>query len=50
MMVASIETALELWAYSSCEVKQRMPGLLARERAAADAGLFLDGLLSDAQH
>ena len=40
---ASIETALELWASSSMKV--RMRPLFTQERAAASAGLFLDGLL-----
>jgi hypothetical protein len=39
---ASIEAALELWASS---MKVRMRPLLTQERAAASAGLFLDGLL-----
>jgi SRSO17 transposase len=47
MVVASIETTLELWATSLREVKQRMRGLFAQDRAAVNAGLFLDGLLGD---
>jgi SRSO17 transposase len=47
MMVAPIETTLELWASSLRDVKRRMRGLFAQERAAVNAGLFLDGLLSD---
>src|SRR5580698_2036341 len=47
MVVASIETTLELWASSLRDVKRRMRGLFAQERAAVNAGLFLDGLLSD---
>jgi len=47
MMVTSIETTLEIWASSLREVKRRMRGLFAQERAAVNAGLFLDGLLSD---
>jgi SRSO17 transposase len=47
MMVASIETTLELWASSLRDVKRRMRVLFAQERAALNAGLFLDGLLSD---
>jgi len=39
---ASIEAALELWASS---MKVRMRPLFTQERAAASAGLFLDGLL-----
>src|SRR5665213_2789370 len=47
MAGASIETTLELWAASLREVKQRMRPLFAQERTAANAGLFLDGLLGD---
>jgi SRSO17 transposase len=47
MMVASIETTLELWASTLRDVKRRMRVLFAQERAALNAGLFLDGLLSD---
>jgi SRSO17 transposase len=47
MMVAPIETTLELWASTLRDVKRRMRGLFAQERAAVNAGLFLDGLLSD---
>jgi hypothetical protein len=47
MMVASIETTLELLASSLRKVKPRMGELFAPERAAVNAGLFLDGLLSD---
>jgi len=47
MMVASIETTLELWASTLRGVKHRLRGLFAQERAAVNAGLFLDGLLSD---
>ena len=47
MMVASIEATLELWASSLRAVKSRLRGLFAQERAAVNAGLFLDGLLSD---
>jgi SRSO17 transposase len=47
MMVASIETTLELWASSLRDVKRRMRVLFAQERASLNAGLFLDGLLSD---
>jgi hypothetical protein len=46
---ASIETALELWASSLREVKRRMRRLFAQERSAVNAGLFLDGLLSEEQ-
>lgn len=45
MAGASIETTLELWASSLCEVKARIRPLFTHERVAASAGLFLDGLL-----
>jgi SRSO17 transposase len=45
MAGASIETTLELWASSLRDVKVRMRPLFTQERAAASAGLFLDGLL-----
>jgi len=45
MAGASIETMLELWASSLCEVKARIRPLLTQARVAASAGLFLDGLL-----
>ena len=44
---ASIETTLELWASSLRDVKGRMRPLFAQERSAVNAGLFLDGLLSE---
>src|SRR3954468_9928607 len=44
---ASIETTLELWSLSLREVKSRMRPLFAQERAALNAGLFVDGLLGD---
>ena len=47
MAAASIETTLELWASSLRDVKRRMRGLFAQERAAVNAGMFLDGLLGD---
>jgi SRSO17 transposase len=47
MVIASIETTLELWAASLRDVKRRMRGLFAQERSAVNAELFLDGLLSD---
>lgn len=47
MMVASIETTLELWASTLRDVKRRMRGLFAQERSAMNAELFLDGLLGD---
>jgi len=47
MTGASIKTTLELWAFSLREVKSRMRPLFAQERAALNAGLFVDGLLGD---
>jgi SRSO17 transposase len=47
MSGASIETTLELWAYSLRDAKARMRGLFTQERVATSAGLFLDGLLGD---
>lgn len=47
MAGASIETTLELWAASLRDVKARIRPLFTQERAAASAGLFLDGLLGD---
>src|SRR6185295_17890937 len=47
MAGASIETTLELWASSLREVKKRIRPLFAQERAALNAGLFVDGLLGD---
>ncbi len=47
MAGASIETTLELWASSLRDVKARIRPLFTRERVAASAGLFLDGLLGD---
>src|SRR5712675_453805 len=47
MTGASIERTLELWALSLREVKSRMRPLFAQERAALNAGLFVDGLLGD---
>jgi SRSO17 transposase len=44
---ASVETTLELWASSLRDVKRRMVPLFAQERSVANAGLFLDGLLSE---
>jgi SRSO17 transposase len=40
-----IEAALELWAASLRDVKQRIRPLFRRERMAQSAGLFLDALL-----
>ena len=47
MSGASIEATLELWASSLREVKRRMRPLFAQDRAAMNAGLFLDGLLGE---
>jgi SRSO17 transposase len=44
---ALIEATLELWASSLREVKGRMRPLFAQDRAAMNAGLFLDGLLGN---
>ena len=44
-MSASMETMLELWASSLCDVKARIRPLFTQARVAASAGLFLDGLL-----
>src|SRR6187402_3721269 len=41
----SIEETLELWASSLRYAKARMRPLFAQERAALNAGLFVDGLL-----
>jgi SRSO17 transposase len=49
MAVASIETALELWASSLRDVKGRIRPLFTQERVAVSAGLFLDGLLGNEQ-
>ncbi len=47
MRFASVKTTLELWASSLRDVKRRMVPLFAQERSVANAGLFLDGLLSE---
>src|ERR1700755_3462513 len=47
MTGASIEATLELWALSLREVKNRMRPLFTQERAALNAGLFVDELLGD---
>ena len=44
---ASIEATLELWASSLREVKRQMRQLFAQDRAAINAGLFVDGLLGN---
>jgi SRSO17 transposase len=41
----AVEDALELWASSLREVKERIRPLFTQERVAVSAGLFLDGLL-----
>src|SRR5258707_5995799 len=46
---ASIEETLALWAASLREIKKRIRPLFRQERVAANAGLFLEGLLSDEQ-
>src|SRR6516165_126656 len=46
---APVETTLELLASALRDVKGRMRQLFAQERTAANAGLFLDGLLSEEQ-
>src|SRR5215210_2268635 len=45
MRAASLEGALELWASSLREVKERIRPLFTQKRVAVSAGLFLDGLL-----
>ncbi len=46
---APVEATLELLASALRDVKGRMQQLFAQERTAANAGLFLDGLLSEEQ-
>src|SRR5260370_23056433 len=45
--MASIEETLGLWAASLREIKQRIRPLFTQDRVAANAGLFLEGLLGD---
>ena len=45
MAGGSVEATLELWASSLRDVKGRIRPVLAQERMAASAGLFLDALL-----
>ena len=45
MAGVAVEAALELWASSLREVKDRIRPLFTQERVAVSAGLFLDGLL-----
>lgn len=47
MSGTSIEATLEMWASSLREVKRRMRPLFAQDRAATNAGWFLDGLLGE---
>src|SRR6202161_366990 len=47
MAGASIEATLELWASALRKGKSLLRPLFAQERAAVNAGLFLDGLLGD---
>jgi SRSO17 transposase len=44
---SEIMATLELWASSLRKVKSLMRPLFAQDRAAVNAGLFLDGLLGD---
>src|SRR3954447_1762173 len=44
---ASVEDTLTLWASSLRDVKQRIRRLFTKERVAAAAGQFLDGLLGN---
>jgi SRSO17 transposase len=46
---ALIEETLALWAASLREIKKRIRPLFRQERVAANAGLFLEGLLGDEQ-
>ncbi len=45
MAGVAVEDALELWAASLRDVKERIRPLFAQARVAVSAGLFLDGLL-----
>jgi SRSO17 transposase len=45
MAGGTVEVTLELWAWSSRDVKGRIRPLFQQERMAASAGLFLDALL-----
>jgi len=45
MSGVAVETMPELWASELRGSKGRLPPLFTRERVAASAGLFLDGLL-----
>src|SRR5258708_1474216 len=46
---ASIEETLALWAAALREIKKRMRPLFKQDRVAANASLFLEGLLGDEQ-
>ena len=45
MAGVAVEDALELWAASLRDVKERIRPLFTQARVAVSAGLFLDGLL-----
>jgi SRSO17 transposase len=45
MVGVGVEIALDLWASSLREVKERIRPLFTQERVGISAGLFLDGLL-----
>src|SRR6478752_5879718 len=45
MVGIGVEVALELWAASLRDVKERIRPLFTQQRVAVSAGLFLDGLL-----
>ena len=45
MVGIGVEVALELWAASLRDVKERIRPLFPQQRVAVSAGLFLDGLL-----
>ena len=45
MTGVSVESALELWAFSLRDVKGRIKPLFQQDRMALSAGLFLDALL-----
>src|SRR6187200_1190621 len=45
MVGIGVEVALELWAASLWDVKERIRPLFTQQRVAVSAGLFLDGLL-----
>src|SRR6188472_3260196 len=45
MVGIGVEVALELWASSLRDVKERIRPLFTQQRVAVSAGLFLDGLL-----